>query len=337
MWGKSIAAMSMMYMLQLKTLVVTTTTVIRDMWAEEIKQHFGIDPCIIGGGKVINPDSPIAVGNIQTVEKVIQKTAGEYGLLIIDECHHCSATTFTKVLNVSRASTKIGLSGTPTRRDGKHVLFQDFFSFKRFIGKDENRLTPTIWEFESDVSIPSNAMIPWAVRANTVMEDEVYIQEVILIAKCLEMLGHRVLIVADRVEFLTRVHEALPYSRMICGKVASTVEERKEVMDDIKAGRATSICATQSIFAEGVSLNELSALVPASLISGEELLEQLIGRIQRESKTHPKDPISIDIKMKGNTGRGQYYKRKALYVREGWEIIKQSRGSLLSMANKAME
>lgn len=327
-WGKSIAALSLIHTLQLKTLIVTTTTVIRDMWVKEVKKHFGIDPCIIGGGKVINPDSPIAVGNIQTVEKVIQKNAGVYGLIIIDECHHCSATTFTKVLNVSRASVKLGLSGTVTRRDGKHVMFPDFFGYKVFKGKDENRLTPTIWTYDSEVSIPSNNMIPWAKRANAVMEDPRHVSDVIFIAKMLEMMGHKVLVVADRVEFLQKVHKALPYSLMITGSVASTVEEREVVMDAIRTGKARTLCATQSIFSEGVSLNELSALISGSLISGEELLEQLIGRIQRPAEDKL-DPVYVDIVLGGNTGRRQSYARKALYVREGWNIQKESRASLL--------
>jgi superfamily II DNA or RNA helicase len=331
-WGKSICAMSIAHMLQLKTLIVTTTTIIRDMWAKEIKQHFGIEPCIIGGGKIVNEGSPIAVGNIQTVEKIIQKYSGEYGLVIVDECHHCSANTFMKVLNVSRASVKIGLSGTLTRRDGKHVFFQDFFTNKVFIGKDENRMTPTIWNYQSEVMIPNNQMIPWAKRANAVMEDPRHISDVIFITKCLEMMGHKVLIVADRVDFLSKVHQALPYSLMITGSVASSVEEREQVMDAIRSGKATSICATQSIFSEGVSLNELSALVPASLISGEELLEQLIGRIQRPA-ANKKQPIAVDINLSGNTGKRQAYKRKGLYIREGWKIQQQNRATLISMAN----
>lgn len=333
-WGKSICAMGIIHSLQLKTLIVTTTTVIRDMWVGEIRQHFGIEPCVIGGGKVTNPDSPIAVGNIQTVEKIIQKESGTFGLVVIDECHHCSANTFTKVLNVSRASVKIGLSGTLTRRDGKHVIFQDFFTDKRFVGKDENRLTPTIWQYDSEVMIPNNSMIPWAKRAGVVMEDPRHISDVIFITKCLEMMGHKVLVVADRVEFLETVHKALPFSLMITGSVASSVEEREVVMDAVRSGKAKTICATQSIFSEGVSLNQLSAVVPGSLISGEELLEQLIGRIQRPSEGKL-EPIAVDINLQGNTGKRQAYKRKGLYIREGWKIIKQNRATLTSLANKA--
>ena len=333
MWGKSICAMSLVHSLQLKTLIVTTTTVIRDMWVNEIRQHFGIEPCVIGGGTIKNPNSPIAVGNIQTVEKIIQKESGTYGLLIIDECHHCSANTFTKVLNVSRASVKLGLSGTLVRRDGKHVLFNDFFGSKRFIGKDENRMKPDIWVYKSPVIIPPNSMIPWARRANAVMEDPRHLSDVIFITKILESLGHKVLIVADRVEFLEKVHKALPYSLLITGTNASTVEEREVVMNAIRSGKATSLCATQSIFAEGVSLNELSALVTGSLVSSEELLEQLIGRIQRPAEGKL-DPIAVDIRLDGNTGRRQHYNRKALYTREGWKTKEMSRAAMLDLVKQ---
>ena len=333
MWGKSICAMGLIAKYQLKTLIVTTTTVIRDMWVKEIKQHFGIEPCVIGGGRVINPESPIAVGNIQTVEKIIQKESGTYGMLIIDECHHCSANTFTKVLNVSRASIKIGLSGTLTRRDGKHVLFNDFFGSKRFVGKDENRMKPTVWVYRSAVQIPSNSMIPWARRANAVMEDPRHLSDVIFITKILEQLGHRVLVVADRVEFLEKAHKALPYSLIIAKNMAATAEEREIVMNAVKQGKALSLCATQSIFSEGVSLNELSALVAGSLISSEELLEQLIGRAQRPAEGKL-SPIVVDIRLEGETARRQFYNRKALYTREGWEVKEMSRAAMLDLVKQ---
>ena len=38
-WGKTIAGLGLIYKFAQKTLIITTTTTIRDMWVKEIKQH----------------------------------------------------------------------------------------------------------------------------------------------------------------------------------------------------------------------------------------------------------------------------------------------------------
>ena len=115
--------------------------------------------------------------------------------------------------------------------------------------------------------------------------------------------------------------------------MAATAEEREIVMNAVKQGKALSLCATQSIFSEGVSLNELSALVAGSLISSEELLEQLIGRVQRPAN-NKLPPIVVDIRLEGETARRQFYNRKALYTREGWEVKEISRAAMLDLVKQ---
>lgn len=92
----------------------------------------------------MNIDSPIVVGNIQTVVKYANELSREFGLLILDEVHHCPASTFDKVLNHSFAAVKLGLSGTLLRKDGKHVLFKGWFGSNIIVPKEENVLIPTV-------------------------------------------------------------------------------------------------------------------------------------------------------------------------------------------------
>jgi superfamily II DNA or RNA helicase len=42
----------------------------------------------------------------------------EYGQVIIDECHHLSAFTFERVMRQVKARFVVGLTATPTRKDG---------------------------------------------------------------------------------------------------------------------------------------------------------------------------------------------------------------------------
>ena len=45
-----------------------------------------------------------------------------YGMVIVDECHHISAVNFEKVLKSANAKYVYGLTATPTRQDGHHPI-----------------------------------------------------------------------------------------------------------------------------------------------------------------------------------------------------------------------
>ena len=46
----------------------------------------------------------------------------EYGQVIVDECHHISAFTFEQVMRQVKAKYVVGLTATPTRKDGHHPI-----------------------------------------------------------------------------------------------------------------------------------------------------------------------------------------------------------------------
>lgn len=329
-FGKSITALDIAYTLQMKTLIVTTTTTIRDMWVGEIEKWFGFKPGIIGGGKY-EVNTPIVVGNIQTVRNRSSDLADKFGCLIVDECHHCSAKTFTEVLNESRASVKIGLSGTLERKDGKHVVFKDYFGNSVLIGKVENVMHPTAHLYDVDFELSSNQFIPWANKVNELKKDPTYRKTILAMAKLYAKMGHKVLIVSDRTEFLQFCNDNLERSCLITGEVKGS-DERKAIMDSISNGDKDIICATQSIFSEGVSLNALSCLILATPINNKPLTEQLVGRIQRNEEGKL-EPVVVDIRLAGNTGRRHRYTRLGVYMDRGWRTEEFTIDKLVRLAS----
>ena len=53
-------------------------------------------------------------------EKEVKPFVADYGMVIVDECHHVAAFTFEKVLKAVKVKYVYGLSATPTRKDGHH-------------------------------------------------------------------------------------------------------------------------------------------------------------------------------------------------------------------------
>ena len=76
---------------------------------------------------------------------------------------------------------------------------------------------------------------------------------------------------------------------------------------------------TQSIFSEGISLDILSCLVLGTPVNNEPLLTQLIGRVIRK-KEGKKNPLVLDIHLKGNTARRQASNRMGYYMKQGYKI-----------------
>ncbi len=77
----------------------------------------------IGGGKM-HRTGRIDVAVIQSLyhKDGVKDFVAEYGQVIVDECHHISAFTFDQVMRQVKAKFVVGLTATPTRKDGHHPI-----------------------------------------------------------------------------------------------------------------------------------------------------------------------------------------------------------------------
>lgn len=320
-FGKTILALYLAHKFQLKTLIVCTTVGIREQWEREIVKHFGFKPGIIGSGK-FDIDPPIVVSNIQTLNKRANELGRTFGMVIVDEMHHCPASTFSNFLSFSAAKIKIGLSGTLKRKDGLQVMFKDMFGFEIHSPKVNNTVAPTIHVYKIAVELSGNISVPWANRANDVYNNPIYRETVFDLCRLYAELGHQVLFVSDRTEVLYELAENLSdagvSTEAITGRTSSS--DRLDIMERIANGETNVLVASQSIFSEGISLDELSCLVLGSIVNNESLIEQLAGRIQR-IVPGKLPPVFVDLNLKGGVAKNQGNARKGVYINNNWEYI----------------
>jgi len=316
-WGKTFTGLAIAGKLGQKTLVVTHTVPLRNQWAKEVEKVYGFKPGIIGSGQ-FDLDSPIVIGNTQTLYRNVEKIRKEFGTIILDEMHHVSSPTFSKILDTNYCRYKIGLSGTIERKDGKHVVFRDYFGNTLFKPPKENYMTPTVHLVPSEIRFMDGAKIPWANRVTKLANDEEYRHTISMLAAAYAARGHKVLVVSDRVAFLKACAE-LSGDKAICvtGEVAH--EDREGLVDQILYGDANILYGTQAIFSEGISVDTLSCLILATPVNNEPLLTQLVGRVIRK-KEGKISPVIIDIHLKGNTARKQASNRVGFYMKQGWEM-----------------
>ncbi len=83
----------------------------------------GINHGIIQAGFMSRPDEPVQIASIQTLWTRAMRTnrmeLPAADLLIIDEAHHCPASTYRKIIDAYPQAVLIGLSATPCRGDGR--------------------------------------------------------------------------------------------------------------------------------------------------------------------------------------------------------------------------
>jgi superfamily II DNA or RNA helicase len=316
-WGKTFTALHLAHKFGQKTLVITHTAALRDQWAEEVEVLFGQKPGVIGGGQIDHEDHFITIANVQTLVKHTVSLSKEFGTVILDEAHHCPATTFAAIIDSFHARYRIALSGTMVRKDQKHIVFRDYFGSHVVKPPQSNTLTPVVKLIKPGITLKPGAT--WVEKITDLTQSDDYRRFIASLALTQMSLGHSVLVIADRVEFLEKVSEYVgEESVLVTGNTETN--DRKLAKEQLLDGTKKCVCGSRQIFSEGISVNILSCVILAVPMSNDSLLEQIVGRIQR-IHTDKLTPLVLDIQFSGFADKKQNNDRLGLYMRKGWEII----------------
>lgn len=314
-WGKTCTALYLARKLGQKTLIVTHNTMLRDQWVSEIQKLYGMEAGVIGSG-YFDIDHAIVVGNVQTVTKNVLALSKEFGTVILDEAHHCPATTFGAIIDSLYARYRIALSGTMTRKDGKHVLFRDYFGSEVHKPPQSHTLNPSVRILKPGIRLTDGEI--WVKKINNLLYDPDYQDYIATVAATQIRMGYSVLIVASRVEFLQRVKELIGDDCVLVTGETS-FEGRVKASEQIESEEKSCIAGSRQIFSEGISINRLDCVILPEPIAQEANLEQIVGRIMRK---HPskKSPVVLDVHFSDPASRKQNNLRLGMYMNKGWEV-----------------
>jgi superfamily II DNA or RNA helicase/very-short-patch-repair endonuclease len=125
-FGKTVVAAWLIAERGVNTLVLVHRRQLLDQWVERLSTFLNIENREIGriGGGRRKPTGKLDVAVIQSLvhKGVVDDCVGEYGHVIVDECHHLSAHSFEQVVRRAKAKFVTGLSATVTRKDGHHPI-----------------------------------------------------------------------------------------------------------------------------------------------------------------------------------------------------------------------
>ncbi len=295
-FGKTVVAAWLIAQRKINTLVLVHRRHLLDQWRERLAVFLGtpeIDIGQIGGGK----DTRTGIVDVGIVQSLITKGevkdfVGEYGQVIVDECHHVSAFTFERVLKRIKARYTIGLTATPIRKDGHHPIIVMQCGPIRFrlsakkvaaSGVLGHVVIPRFTSFQMHFDVPDPGIQDiYAALARDQQRNEMIVGDLV---RALEK-GRSPLLLTERTEHLeqlaSNLKQSIPNLFVLRGGMG--MRQRLAVLEKLKAvpeGEQRVILATGRYIGEGFDDARLDTLFLALPISWRGTLQQYVGRLHR--------------------------------------------------------
>ena len=298
-FGKTVIAAALIAERACNTLILVHRKELLTQWVGRLRTFLSTSKGDIGtiaGGRR-KPTGRIDVALIQSLVKKgeVSDLVGGYGQLVVDECHHLSASSFEMVARRSKARYVLGLSATVARKDGHQpiILMQcGPIRFKVSPRAEAARrsfdhvvqLRTTNFQPPADMIRGGRLSMPsiCAALAKDESRNTLIIDDVI---SALEA-GRCPLVLTERREHLEHLYESFKGAtpNVIVLRGGMGVRERRAVDTALEAsqGKERLILATGRYLGEGFDDPRLDTLFLTMPISWKGTLAQYLGRLHRD-------------------------------------------------------
>jgi len=239
------------------------------------------------------------------------------GLLIVDEAHHIGAPAFSQFSFKICPRFTLGLTATPTRKDGLTRLLYWFLGPEFFkVERTDQKTTKVVTlKYSSDAFKESPPVTRFGkinmagmINILTELED----RNNLIIKTVNEVLteNRRVLVLTDR-----REHCFFLLSKL--GSKAGLYIGGMKEEDLNESAKKQVVVATFQLAHEGLDIPVLDTVILATPRSD---IKQSIGRIMRETKGKLNDPLIFDIADQWSVFFSMYMKRLRVYREGGFKL-----------------
>lgn len=262
----------------------------------------------------------------------------EYGMVIVDECHHVSSITFENVLKHVTAHYVYGLTATPIRKDGlQPIIFMQcspirFFadakaqiqqqSFQRYLVPRFTSYRPVTDDKQSFTAL-SQSLAESEIRNNLIIEDVLNVVAA----------GRTPIILTARTSHVELLAEMLKQhvANIIQLTGEGTAKNKRETLQklqDIPKDAPLVIVATGKYVGEGFDYPRLDTLFLALPISWKGLVAQYAGRLHRENEGKKDVRIYDYIDIHEPVCENMYRKRLKGYSAIGYRVLSKDTQTL---------
>ena len=339
-FGKTVIGIYILAKRKVNTLILVHRRQLMDQWIARVEMFLDINPADIGqiGGGKWKPTGKIDVAMIQSLSKKgeVNDIVGDYGHLIVDECHHISARSFEIVARQSKAKYMLGLSATVTRKDGHHpIIFMNIgpirYSVSHRKQAKERPFSHKVIFKETDFKLPvdlvekENLQIHeiYSALAGNDKRSQAIVNDVIKVVKN----GRSPVVLTERREHLEKLESMLSsvIENVIVFKGGMGKKQRQSAMDKLNVitdNEERIILATGRYLGEGFDDARLDTLFLTMPVSWKGVLAQYAGRLHR-LHDQKKEVVVYDYVDKGVPMLERMYKRRLTgYKTIGYECGK---------------
>ena len=361
-FGKTVTAAAIIARKKVNTLILVHSKALLTQWHERLTEFLDIDfkepeePKKRGRKKVFSPigclDSTcnslhgnIDIALIQSCldENGVKPFVQDYGMVIVDECHHVSSITFEHVLKNIKAHTVYGLTATPIRKDGQQPIIFMQCGPIRFSADAKSQIAKQSFDryliprFTSYRSITEDRQTITAMY-QSLSEDPVRNDLIVKdICKAVDS-GRTPIILTNRTSHVTLLAEKLKTTipNVITLTGSDRTKDKREALQrlqTISPSEPLVIVATGKYVGEGFDYPRLDTLFLALPISWKGLVAQYAGRLHRENEGKKDVRIYDYIDIHEPVCDSMYRKRLKGYASIGYKTIIKGQPTLFDDVN----
>jgi len=354
-FGKTVTAAALIAQKKVNTLILVHTKALLDQWRERLEEYLSTDfqpeehhkgrgrrkkfqqfGALTSTENTLNGKIDIALLQSCMSDNEVKPFVRNYGMVIVDECHHAPAVNFERVLREVNARYVYGLTATPIRKDGHQPIIFMQCGEIRYTADSKSQQTQQsfrrllIPRFTSHRNLKADGG-NYAQVIDELIESESRNKQILddIASNLAE--GRTPIILTARTAHVDLLAEEC---RQICPNVFRLVgndsaKTKREVMEQLSlvpADEPLVVVATGKYVGEGFDLPRLDTLMLALPVSWKGLIAQYTGRLHRnypgKSETRIYDYIDLRVPICDS----MYRKRLHGYKAVGYSIAIANEG-----------
>ena len=352
-FGKTVVSSAIIAQKKVNTLIILESSALIEQWKDALEKFLNIDEelpayetktgrvrkrksligTLQGAHDSMTGIIDIAMAGSLCKKGEYHKLLKEYGLVLVDECHHSASETIANVLKELKANYVYGVTATPKRGDGlekiNYMLIGPIrYSYTAKEKAKEQGIKHLVYP-RFTRTVPPRGVITGKMHPNEAYEiihnNDVRDEQIIEDVKNCVSAGRTPVVLSRYKDHSEKLYERLKsyadYVFLMTGN-NSKKEHRKilEQMRQVNNDESMILVATGSLVGEGFDFPRLDTLFMATPVSFRGVVEQYAGRLNRDYAGKENviiyDYVDNHIPMFDN----MYVKRLKAYKQIGYEL-----------------
>ncbi len=364
-FGKTVVCSNIIAQKKVSTLILLESSALIEQWEKALTSFLSIDAelpeyktktgrtrkrkSLIGtiqGAK----DTSTGIIDIAMVGSLCKKgefhpRLKEYGMVLVDECHHSASNTISTVLQESSAKYVYGVTATPFRGDGLERINYMLLGPVRFQYSAKEKADDlgidhlVVPRFTRTVSPHGREKLHINDAYEIIRNSEIRNEQIATDIKyCIES-GRTPIVLTRYTDHAALIYELInTYADkvfLLTGtKSKKKQRELREQMDRVQRSETMILIATGQLVGEGFDYPRLDTLIMATPVAWKGVVEQYAGRLNRDFEGKQNvmiyDYVDVHIPVfdKMYAKRLKAYKRIGYKLYTGETIIKQDANAI---------